>query len=232
MLATPSAIGSTQHFSLAPDRVVFTAQQNRELEALRENQPLLRLDWSGQQVSDAQVVVLVQALRGHTRIAQLDLGNNLITLRGACALADFLQHGTELEELVLAGNQLKDAGIRIIAGALKDTKLDSLDLANNQIGDDGAQALADVLLPQATSMKTLVRLNLCNNRIGDPGAKALLKLLEQKSPLAGLSCLSLDHNPISEPVVRAFIAQIARNQAQLGLPTAQMPLRECDCILA
>lgn len=179
---------------------------------------LTRLEIADNELFDEDPSQLVASLRflGQQSVGlrHLDLGSTGLNDRAILALIDSGLF-TELEELVLSGNQLGHEAISALvasdfflertaldfsANSLGDegfvtlmtseslTTLRTLALRNNDIGDDALDALAGESFP------ALVALDLSNNRISIEGAHRLLR----EGLFPSLEELHLNYNSISE----------------------------------
>eukprot|EP01062_Namystynia_karyoxenos_P054469 TRINITY_DN4486_c0_g1_i1.p1 TRINITY_DN4486_c0_g1~~TRINITY_DN4486_c0_g1_i1.p1 ORF type:complete len:908 (+),score=253.17 TRINITY_DN4486_c0_g1_i1:346-2724(+) len=158
----------------------------------------------------------------------LNLGGNAIGPDGAAALArGLLTSQARLRQLHLGDNNLGDAGLRHLLGAIirirKDEgfcltlrrngltheaaqhivtiisggELEELQLKDNPLGDQGA-----VILAQGLREAPLGRLELTNCGIGPRGAQALAQALA--NPACRLRALSLNNNSIRDDGARAL----------------------------
>mmetsp|Transcript_7889 Transcript_7889/g.15665 ORF Transcript_7889/g.15665 Transcript_7889/m.15665 type:complete len:394 (-) Transcript_7889:45-1226(-) len=95
------------------------------------------------------------------------------------------------EEVVLAGERLRDDHLRTLVRELADnTTVTKIDLQNNFIGPVGAGLLARLLQQN----KTIVELSLYNNCLGQQGVEVLAQALSK--PDCALQCLDLGWNDI------------------------------------
>ena len=188
----------------------LSVYHNPRLEALiTQCQPgtMIRLD--KQQLSDADIKIVVQQAIVSKRCRSLSLASNQITSKGASFLADTLCTNTSLHELWLYTNHVSDVGVRYLAQALSvNTTLKKLGLAANDITNAGVPHLVEMLKKN----KTLNMLGLAMNTIGDQGVQLLANALTQQN--TGLEILTLDRNElVSDASVDSLINMIKRNRS-------------------
>ncbi|XP_062036618.1 NLR family CARD domain-containing protein 3 [Lepus europaeus] len=162
-------------------------------------------------ISNKGAKALARSLLVNRSLTALDLRSNSIGSQGAKALADALKINRTLTSLSLQGNAIRDDGARSVAEALASNRtLSVLHLQKNSIGPAGAQRMADAL-KQNRSLKELV---FSSNSIGDGGAKALAEALKVNQ---GLESLDLQSNSISDVGVAALTEALGANQTLLHL---------------
>ncbi len=142
-----------------------------------------------QDVTDADVAALAEAMVRSGRVRVARLGNNVLGPEGLAYLADAVPRCPALRELSLrAANLGESGGLDAIAPALgRCTALEALDLEENDL-DPGHMALVAAALP-----RTLRTLRLATNGIGsdDEGPAALAAALAARCPqLAALDVRS------------------------------------------
>ena len=124
------------------------------------------LDLSCNSLSDVGCVCLSGGLKYCSCLKQLHLSSNCIGVMGVESVVKALEN-SDLSELSLAGNLIKDRGAMALAKSLQTcSQLTSLDLSHNEIGDSGACCLGDYLR-HCSKLQTL-RLN--SNLISGIGA--------------------------------------------------------------
>ena len=131
-------------------------------------------------------VAVMAALGGCSLLAELMLARNLIGLSGASAVAKWLGfRKPPLALLDLAGNDMRDDGVCILAGELAvcGGTLEHLILSSNEMGDPGCDLLAQVV-GQCQSLRTL---DLFDNEVGQRGAEFLGETLVGCSSLTKLN---------------------------------------------
>ena len=152
-------------------------------EALKVNSTLTLLDLRTNGIGDQGATGLAEALKVNSTLTKLDLSTNDIGDQGATGLAEALKVNSTLTELYLGDNGIGDQGATGLAEALKvSSTLTELHLSRNCIGDQGATGLAEALKVNST----LAELNLSTNGIGDQGATGLAEALKVNSTLTEL----------------------------------------------
>jgi hypothetical protein len=150
---------------------------NELAEAIAQHLPsfsvgaLETLELSHNRIGDAGLIAVLDALTDCAPMLRtLWLDDNVIGLRGAERLADFLKVNSSLAILGLGSNNFGDAGVVCIAEALASSgTLRELKLKNNALGDAAAESLSMTL--QAN--RALKRLHLECNAISEVGQTAL-----------------------------------------------------------
>uniref|UniRef100_A0A8C4PYT4 T-complex-associated-testis-expressed 1 n=2 Tax=Eptatretus burgeri TaxID=7764 RepID=A0A8C4PYT4_EPTBU len=137
------------------------------------------------QVTDERLDVLLEHLRDHPSLLELDLGYNAIGDQGVCSIAQVI--GTRLRCLTLCDNRIGRSGAHALALLLTRTcMLHSLDLQLNYLGDAGCQAIAGALAGNSS----LVKLCLDANNLTEISATSLSHALAQNTMLQTLSLTS------------------------------------------
>ena len=151
----------------------------------------------------SSAVLVLQALKETKTLKLLDLNNNGMTGVVAEDLADVINCNSCLEELYLAGNDLKSTAVLVLQ-ALKETKtLKLLDLNNNGMTGVVAEDLADVI----NCNSCLEELHLANNDLKS-SAVAVLQALQG---IATLKILDLSFNNMTGVVAEDLAYAINRN---------------------
>ncbi|KAL7536988.1 hypothetical protein ACHAXR_007523 [Thalassiosira sp. AJA248-18] len=150
------------------------------------------------QISDDDLVLMLDPLVDSSALLHLDLGHNKITSQGTKGIADRLIASSEsiLSCLDLSGNKISSEGASALGLALvTNESLLSLTLRLNNIGDEGGKDLFEGLVQNST----LRHLNLSANKLGSSSAMALLDVLtENKSEDCALESIALTSNEFSE----------------------------------
>ena len=122
-------------------------------------------------IADAQLLPIVDAMRGHMLMDLNFVGNNIGNV-GCGALATLLiDPNCNLHKLDLWGNNIADEGAIIIANSLvNNTKIQELDLYDNNIANAGCDAIASLLTDPNCNLRTL---NLGRNAITTEGATTI-----------------------------------------------------------
>ena len=133
------------------------------------------------QIGDAGLAALAQALGGLPRLETLSLNNNRVGDAGLAALARACAHDgalRSLEALFLNENQIGDAGLAAFAAGARGgglARLTLLLLDANAFGAAGVRALAAAGAHGA--LPKLTTLYLSGNAIGEPGTQSLAAAL-------------------------------------------------------
>ena len=187
---------------------------NTRLEALiAACQPSAEVCLNRQQLTDADMEIVIQQAINNKQCKSLSLGLNEITSKGASVLANALYNNTTLHELWLSTNHLSDSGVYYLAQALLINRtLKKLGLASNDITNTGVSHLVEMLKKN----QTLHTLGLAMNKIGDQGVQLLANILTQQS--SNLQILTLDRNPlVSDLSVNSLINMIKHNRSMKEL---------------
>lgn len=150
---------------------------------LKQSSHITALRLGENNIGDAGIQFLVEALIAYPTLITLDLRENNIGGLGAQFLAELLITNRTLTALDLEGNNIGDVDIRILAESLKrNASLIILNLRFNNINDTGLNYLAEAL----TTNKVLITLDLEGNNIGDAGAQVLATTLMTNTALVAL----------------------------------------------
>ena len=175
---------------------------------------LLYLDLFGNQITDAGVASLSEALKQSTcQLTQLFLSDNQITDDGVASLSEALKQPTcQLTTLDLVSNKITDDGVASLIEALKQStcKLTELYLNDNQITDDGVASLSEALQQSTCQLRTLV---LAGSKITDDGVASLSEALKQ--PTCQLTTLDLAGNKITDDGVASLSEALKQSTCKL-----------------
>lgn len=166
------------------------------------------LDLSEQELTDEDVILLVEALKHNSYIKQLHIEDNFISSLGAQSLAML----TNLETLDISGNEIGPEG----ALALAKSHLKELNIASTPIGEgiaafasssfliklDAAVCsnLTDAAVESLFLSKSIKNLNLSNNGLSD-------KCLKNIVSNTVLEILDLSHNKMDDKDSCYYFAQ-------------------------
>ncbi|MEK8021863.1 MAG: DUF2828 family protein [Candidatus Parabeggiatoa sp.] len=198
---------------------------------LRSNQPIIdreneslsfmrgtffndgRMDLCKQVVGPPWITDLMDSLVNNQHIKHFLLGNNIVDLAGAKAIADFISHPhqSQIETWYLAGNRIDAQGIELISKALQNEQhCKALWLKRNPIKAKGAKHLGE-LLAQNQSLEIL---DLHNTGLLDDGIAYLFDGLKDNR---SLDLLYINANGISSRGAQS-IADYFSHLAKLNEP--------------
>jgi Ran GTPase-activating protein (RanGAP) involved in mRNA processing and transport len=145
-----------------------------------------RLDLGYNSITSEGASILANALKHNTTLEELDFHNNRVSDIGVHSLAEVLSSNTSiLKALGLGSNGITDKGAEHLAEMLKTNQtITWLALAGNQIGDRGVQLLADTLAHKNTSL--LVLSLHVNKSISDASIDAITNMLQYNKSLKKL----------------------------------------------
>ena len=146
----------------------------------------IRLDLGYNVITSKGAAVLADALKHNTTLEELDFHNNRVSDTGVHSLAEVLSSNTSIvKALGLGSNGITDKGAEHLAEMLKTNRtITWLALAGNQIGDRGVQLLANTLAHQNTSL--LVLSLHVNKSISDVSVTAITNMLQHNKSLKKL----------------------------------------------
>ena len=177
---------------------------------IKSNSCLEELYLSGNNLM-SDVIDVLQALQGNSKLKILYLNNNPMTDGVAEDLAEVIKSNPCLEELGLADNDLKSSADVVLQALQGVTKLKKLNLGNNNMTSEIAEDLAEVI----KSNPCLEHLGLANNDL-QSSADVVLQALQG---VTKLKTLNLDNNNMTSKVAEDLAGVIKSNPCleQLGL---------------
>nr|WP_217345480.1 hypothetical protein [Noviherbaspirillum sp. L7-7A]MBV0879763.1 hypothetical protein [Noviherbaspirillum sp. L7-7A] len=157
------------------------------IDALRTTVCLTRVSLAGNKLSSANIGELCDALQSGIGLNSLDLDYNHLGEEAVATLSSMLAANTSLTELDLSSCDLDGASGVMLGHALStNSTLTALNLFCNSLGTGGAQ---EILLALKTN-KALLTLNLSGNQIDHDIAETISQLLKQNSTLTALHLTS------------------------------------------
>ncbi|XP_078063658.1 NACHT, LRR and PYD domains-containing protein 3-like isoform X2 [Mustelus asterias] len=161
---------------------------------LSENQRLMELNLSHNQLKDLEVIPLCRALEEpKCKLQKLNLSHNKIGSNSCQALVSVLTRNQALASLSLTNNKLGNVGVKILCGALRsqDCKLQKLSLRHNNLTYDCCQELAFVIQENSG----LMDMDIGANKITDSGVALLCQV--PKNNNSKIQCLRVSLNDLS-----------------------------------
>ena len=164
------------------------------IERIQNNDPTLtKVEFQKMNLTDENVIPLLDALGKNTTVTTLDLRRNRIGIEGSSTLASAILDNTTLVKVDISGNNLGDEGLEDLSKVIPYNKsLKTLNIEDNKVGDAGATSFAEALIENTG----LTYVNLSGNVIGDAGAIDLFKVLSSANTT--VETLLLRFNAISD----------------------------------
>nr|KAF6269548.1 NLR family pyrin domain containing 11 [Myotis myotis] len=135
---------------------------------------LKHLDVSVNNIRDNGVLVLMMSLVFPTcSVQELEISGCFFTAKACEYMVCALQNNPNLKSLELGSNNVGDAGMELLCGAMKhpNCKLENIGLEECMLTSACCASLASVLI----SSKTLKKINLLRNKLGNEGIVQLLE---------------------------------------------------------
>ena len=167
--------------------------------------------------------VILQALKGNSKLKQLNLDNNNMTGVIAEDLADVIKSNSCIETLELANNDLRSSAAVILQALKENSKLKELDLDNNNMTGVIAEDLADVI----KNNNCLEKLWLANNDLRS-SAVVILQALKGNSKL---KVLNLNNNNMTGVITKDLVDVIKSNNSIETLGLANNELRSSAAVI-
>lgn len=196
----------------------YASYHNAALEQAIQNSQSRKLNLSGQQLNDQDVVIVSERGVIEKQLKILDLMYTGITQQGVSILSNAIRDNQFLEELNLSHNSISDLGVQSLVSAINSSALKRIDLSENDISYKGARYLAEAL---DTNMK-LIQLSLSENQIGNDGVTMLADVLSRGNTVLEVFNLSANTG-INDESIDTLIDMIQRNQS-----LKKLDLRHCD----
>jgi len=145
-----------------------------------------RLDLGYNMITSQGVSILVDALKQNTTLEELDFHNNRVSDLGVHSIAEVLSTNKPIiKALGLGSNGITDKGAEHLAEMLKTNRTVTwLALAGNQIGDYGVKLLAKTLAHENSSL-TVLSLHV-NKLISDASVDTIIYMLQHNKSLRKL----------------------------------------------
>ena len=159
---------------------------------LGENNNLLILNLSNNNISDVGASLIAQAIEKHSTLKVLNVSHNKLSDDGVSDISICLRRNNVLQRLDMSENQIAGKGAYEIATLIEKNKsLKVLDISYMCISDDGVTEISRCLKEN----NSLLELNLSLNKITSIGAEEIAKALEDNSTLR---ILNITGNKISD----------------------------------
>ncbi|XP_071028977.1 NLR family CARD domain-containing protein 3-like [Oncorhynchus clarkii lewisi] len=178
--------------------------------ALRANPSHLReLDLSYNDLKDSGVKLLSAGLGNpHCKLETLRLSGCLVTEEGCASLISALESNpSNLRELDLSKNDLKDSGVKLLSAELGNPhcKLETLRLSGCLVTEEGCASLVSALRSNPSHLREL---DLSYNHPGDSGVRLLSAGLED--PHCRLEKLNVEHGGENRmnPGLRKYVCDL------------------------
>ncbi|XP_053418635.1 ribonuclease inhibitor isoform X1 [Nycticebus coucang] len=174
--------------------------------ALRANPALTELDLRTNELGDAGVQLVLQALQGPTcTIQKLSLQNCCLTEAGCGVLPSVLRSVPSLRELHLSDNPLGDAGLKLLCEGLLNPQchLEKLQLEYCNLTAASCEFLASVLRAKPDFKELIVS----NNDLGEAGVRTLCQGL--KDSACTLEALKLENCGVTATNCRDLCSAVA-----------------------
>lgn len=144
-------------------------------------------------------------------IRRVTLGSNELSKESAQILKEFLLHDSNLEDLSLRWNLMKEVGASELSTALlKNRTLTNLELEGNELAD-GVAWIAEAL--KGNSRSRLKYLGLRQNEINDLGVEALAAAIENAGERCSLTSLDLSINYITPDSIAPLCKVLSNNSS-------------------
>lgn len=125
-------------------------------------------------LSSAETRIMATALQNNDHVKRLDLTDNYLDLDACYHLGEMLKCNRIIEELILDGCRIREAGLRLLASNMSaNSCLKILSLAKNDLNDNGGELFAKII---GSGVK-FCQVNLSYNKLGVKTANALSEVL-------------------------------------------------------
>ena len=191
-------------------------------EVITENASLSGLNLAHNNFQSSAIVIL-NALKGTSKLKALDLSYNNMTGKIADDLSEVIKCNTSLTQLCLAGNDLKSSTCVILQALKGHSGLKKLDLSENGLTNLVVENLADVI----KSNTSLEKLHLADNELKS-SASVILKSLKATSTL---NTLDLTNNTMKCDVAGDLADVIETNTFLENLHLANNDLKSSAAVV-
>ncbi|XP_067237098.1 protein NLRC5-like isoform X2 [Chanodichthys erythropterus] len=188
--------------------------------ALNSDNSLKELIMDNNNLQDAGVMLLCAGLKSvKCKLEILRLSKCGLTEESCSALDSVLNSdSSSLKDLDLSDNNLKDPGVKLLSGGMKENcKLEKLKLSNCSVTEEGYKALASALESNPSHM---IELDLTGNDPGQSGVEHLLDVLQKPDCKLKIRFLS----PKAEEVCQEMTDVLGKNLLLLR----ELNLNECQ----
>ena len=192
--------------------------QNATLEQSIQKCQSKKLDLSGQQLKEQDIVIVSERGLIEKQFKVVDLTHTGITQQCMLILSDGIRRNQFLEELNISNNRILDLGVQHLASAINSSALKRISLTENDVSDAGVRYLAEML---ETNTK-LIQLSLSQNRISNDGVKVFADVLSHRNTTLEILDLSANES-IDDESIDTLKDMIECNQS-----LKKLDLRHCD----
>jgi Ran GTPase-activating protein (RanGAP) involved in mRNA processing and transport len=196
------------------------AQVQTLADALGENRTLTSLDMAvtTSPYQPDTMLPVVQALRGHPELRNVDLSYNQLS-SAVVEAAAILRDCSRIEALNLTGSHIELPAARELAESLAENRtLRSLDLTGCRMGPEALRAV----MQSVRRHPTLTRLNVSDNAADASVAQSIAEMLKADKPKGHptLTSLDLSNNELGNEGVRTVLAALHANRRLADLNLA------------
>ena len=169
---------------------------------IKNNSNLEQLGLASNDLKSSTVLILL-ALKSHSKLNILNLNGNNMTGEAAEALATVIKNNSNLEQLGLASNDLKSSTVLILQALKENSKLKVLNLNSNSITEEAAENFPTVI----ENNSNLKQLYLSHNNFKTSAILILQALKNIKHlKILALSSNFMSHDIFTELTATEFIS--------------------------
>ena len=197
----------------------------------------------------SSAIEILQCLTTINTLKVLNIDNNLMGEKAGEALASVILHNTELQQLYIGNNNLREGTLEVAQALQHIISLESINLGSNNmpkqascelalaiksnkhlerlwLQDNNLCSSALIILQALSNISTLKDLNLNNNQIGDGGGEVLASVIMNNT---GLRELYIFNNNIQNSAMKISEAlQSITNIESLDISCNNLTERVCD----